>query len=301
MSITYSKSIIAAIVLAVAATGNAQPTKDETQARSQCCVQKTSSVQQSQVEARPTPPRAANPPKIDPQAIAALEKMGCFLRKQQNFTVSADAQTDYVIQNDLLVTLPKHAELRVKRPNGLRIDVTSDRKQRQFFYDGKTFTMYGEKVGYYTSVPAPPTIHELANMLEDRYGLQLPLVDLFRWGTAQSPVKEITAAVRVGTERIDGVMTDHYAFRQKGVDWQIWIEQGNRPVPHRLILTTTDDPARPAYALDMQWTLNTLNDWPVFTFVAPPDAVRIPLSERTIQTVARAEQAKKRSSEPTKQ
>jgi len=296
MSITNSKSIIAAIVLAVAATGNAQPTKDETRTPSQCCIEKTSSVQQPNIEPRPTPP-----PKIDPKAIAALEKMGCFLRKQQNFTVSADAETDYVLDNGLKVTLPKHAELRVRRPNGLRIDVNSDRKQRQFFYDGKTFTMYGQKLGYYTTVPAPPTIYELANVLEDKYGLQLPFVDMFRWGTAESPVKEITAAVYVGTERIDGVMTDHYAFRQKGVDWQIWIEQGNRPVPHRLSLTTTDDKARPEYALSMQWTLNTLHDWPVFTFIAPPDAVRIPLSERTIQSVARAEQTKKRSREPTKQ
>jgi len=300
MSITYSKSIIAAIVLAVAATGNAQPTKDETRAPSQCCINQTSSVSQRTVEPRPTPRSVANPKKIDQQAITRLETMGRFLRKQQNFSVSTDAQTDYVLADGQKVTLPKHTELRVRRPNRVRIDVTSDRKQRQFFYDGQTFTMYGEKVGYYTTVAAPPTINELADMLENRYGLQLPMVDLFRWGTRESPAREVTAATHVGAERLDGVMTDHYAIRQPGVDYQIWIEQGNRPLPHKLILTTTDDPARPQYALDMRWTLNTLHDDPVFTFIPPPDASRIALGERTIQTLARAEQAKKRSPDRTK-
>lgn len=296
MSITYSKSIIVAIVLAVAATGNAQPKKDDTRTPSQCCVNRTSSVQQrTAVEPRPTPRSVAKPKKIDPDAIAAVRKMGAFLMKQQNFSVSTDMQTDYVLENGQKVTMPKHADLRVARPNRLRIDVTSDRKQRQFFYDGETFTMYGQKLGYYTQVPAPPTLNELADMLEDDYGLQLPMVDLFRFGTQESPITKITAATHVGAERIDGVMTDHYAFRQEGADWQIWIEQGNRPVPHKLIITTTDDPARPEYAIDMRWTLNTLHDDPVFTFIPPPDASRIALAERSIQSLARAEQAKRRS------
>ena len=108
----------------------------------------------------------------------------------------------------------------------------SDHKQRQYFYDGKTFTLFSPQTGFYSVVDAPPKIINLADLLEDRYGLELPLVDLFRWGSdeySEAGFDQITSATFIGTAKIEGVETDHYAFRQPGVDWQIWIERGARP------------------------------------------------------------------------
>ena len=47
--------------------------------------------------------------------------------------------------------------------------------------------MYGQLVNYYATVPAPPTIAELIDKLDERYGIEMPLVDLFMWGYA--PIK----------------------------------------------------------------------------------------------------------------
>jgi hypothetical protein len=95
------------------------------------------------------------------------------------------------------VRLSSRGDLRVRRPDHLRADVVSDRKERQFYYDGKTFTIFSPRIGHYASVPAPATIGELADQLEDRYGLMLPMVDLFRWGTDESAAKQITRAAYV--------------------------------------------------------------------------------------------------------
>ena len=54
----------------------------------------------------------------------------------------------------------------------------------------------------------------------------MPLEDLFTWGTPQSKEKEITSAIDVGPTPIHGITCEQYAFRQKGVDWQIWIQLG---------------------------------------------------------------------------
>lgn len=61
--------------------------------------------------------------------------------------------------------------------------MTNDRQHRVFFYDGKQFTLWGERVNYYATVPAPPTIAELVDRLEKKFGIDLPLVDLFYWDT----------------------------------------------------------------------------------------------------------------------
>jgi hypothetical protein len=140
--------------------------------------------------------------------------------------------------------------------------------------------MFAPKVGYYATVAAPPTIRELADQLEDRYGLELPLVDLFRWGTAESGADEITRATYIGPAMIDGVQTDQYAFRQPGLDWQIWIDRGARPLPRKLVLTTTDDPARPERIIDLRWELGTRYPDSTFTFVPPQGSRRISIAER---------------------
>jgi hypothetical protein len=150
--------------------------------------------------------------------------------------------------------------------------VSSSRKQRQFFYDGKVFIMYGQRLKYYASVPAPNTIRELLALASERYGLELPLADLFFWGTDHARLDDITEAMVIGPSRIGGVLCDHYAFRQDGLDWQVWIQSGKRPLPRRLVITTTADEARPQYSALMTWNLAPKLDDKVFTFVPPKDA-----------------------------
>jgi hypothetical protein len=237
--------------------------------------------------------KSQTPPAVEPSAVSALQRMGAFLRQQQSFTVRVDIDNDYVVDSGQKIRLSSHGDLRVRRPDHLRAAVVSDRKAREFFYAGNTFTIYSPRVGYYATVTAPPTIRELADVLEDRYGLELPLVDLFRLGTDKSALQQITSGRWVGTATIDGVATDHYAFRQPGLDWQIWIQRGDRPLPRKLVLTTTDDPARPERIIEMKWDLGARHPDSIFTFVPPSGSRQIAIAEQGGRPiVARKQQAR---------
>lgn len=290
-----SKPIAVMVVLGLAATSGAQPTKDAPPAPSSADkpAAKPGAAASSPGTAKKPP---AKKPAVEPEAIGALEKMGAFLREQQSFTVHTTMETDQVLQSGQKVQLPSTGDLRVRRPDHLRADVTSDRRQRQLFYDGKTFTMYGQRVGYYATVPAPPTIGELAEEIEERYGIELPLVDLFYWGTDKASLAQIKGAIYVGPSKVGGVDTDHYAFRQPGLDWQIWIERGARPLPRKLVLTSTDDPARPEYSVAMAWDLSVKHDDSLFTFVPPKDSEQIALAEIPAPRSAAPAKAKRQSS-----
>jgi len=225
-----------------------------------------------------TPKQKTEAPKIEPQAMAALSKMGEFLRDQQTFAVTLTSETDQVLDSGQKIRLVATGDLQVRRPDHLRANVKSDRKERQYFYDGKNFVINGPQVGYYAEVPAPSTILELADQLEDQYKLQLPLVDLFRWGSDEADTDEITAAKYIGQARLGDADTDQYAFRQPGLDWQIWIERGDKPLPRKIVLTTTDDPARPEHAITMSWNLAAKPADSVFAFTPPPDSQKIKLA-----------------------
>ena len=169
---------------------------------------------------------ASTKPALDPDAIAALQKMGAFLREQEKFSVRANVTTDDLLSSGQKVQFGGTVEMMVRRPDRLRMDVRGDRRDEHIYYDGKTFTLFGERVGYYATFQAPSTLAELKDVTEKRYGIDLPLADLFYWGTEHDGTADITAATHVGVATVDGAACDHYAFRQKDVDWDSGSSRG---------------------------------------------------------------------------
>jgi hypothetical protein len=216
----------------------------------------------------------------DPQAIAALDRMGAYLRTLKRFGVHAETTTDEVLLNGQKIQFAKTIDLKVQRPNQLRADVESDRQVRQLFYDGKTLTVYGEKVGYYAQAKAPPTINEMLQEAQNRFGIATPLADLFYWGTAESDDPSLKGAIDVGPSRVNGVDTEHYAFQRSDVDFQVWIEKGDKPLPRKLIITTKTEASQPQYTVDLAWDLAPAFDDNVFAFSPPPGANRIIFQEQ---------------------
>jgi len=185
---------------------------------------------------------------IDPDAMAALDKMGAYLRTLKAFQVRADVATDRVLDDGQTIQFSSKVDLVIARPNRMRAEVTDDDGHRFFFFDGKDFTIYGQVVGYYATVPAPSTLAKLTDDLSDKYGIELPLIDLFYWGTDEAIVKKIKAADDIGPSTVDGITCEQYAFRQEGIDWQIWIQLGEFPLPRKLVIRTLTDDTKPQHS-----------------------------------------------------
>jgi hypothetical protein len=220
---------------------------------------------------------------IDPDAMEALNKMGVYLRTLKSFQVTADVSTDNVLDDGQTIQFSSKVDLVAARPNRMRTEITDDDGHRFFFFDGKNFTIYGQIVNYYATVPAPPTLGELSDDLSDKYGIELPLVDLFEWGTNDATIKKIKAAIDVGPSAVEGVTCEQYAFRQEGVDWQIWIELGEFPLPLKLVIRTLTDDAKPQHREVLSWNLAPSFSENAFTFDPPVDAHRITIAEVNAQ------------------
>jgi hypothetical protein len=214
----------------------------------------------------------------DPDAVKALENMSNYLRTLKAIQVHVVTSRDEVLEDGQNVTFAGTVDMIAERPNHLRAEVINDKQQRMYFDDGKTFSVWARRVNYYATIPAPPTLRELADKLKDQYNLELPVADLFHWGDGDSTAG-IVGAIDIGASQIDGTTCEHYAFRQEGADWQVWIQQGNYPLPRKLVITTLTDPARPRFTSVMTWNLAPSYDDGAFTFDPPKDAKRIMLAE----------------------
>jgi hypothetical protein len=212
-------------------------------------------------QTRPESPRAEVAPAVEPEALQALQRMSAYLGTLSNFTVKIDADIDVVTDDGERVQLDEQVVYKVRRPTGMVVETTSPRRERHVIYDGKQLTVYAPRQGFYATVGAPPTIRETLDAVADQYGITLPLVDLLRWSEPDSyRPSMLKAGYHVGPAMVDGVETDHYAFREGDLDWQIWIEKGDKPVPRKVVIVDNIDDARPAYSGRLTW-----NPAPQFT------------------------------------
>lgn len=217
-------------------------------------------------------------PAVDPEAIAALERMGAYLRTLQAFEVRAETTMDNVLDGtEQKVQFAGEGLYRIRRPNAFFLEANTDRRHRQFYYDGTTFTIFSPRMNVYAQRPAPATIREMVDEMENRYNIPVPLADLFYWGS--EPVPDLQLASVIGFARMNGQDSDHYAFRQGDIDWQIWIARGDRPLPLKVVITTRSDPAQPQYTSELAWNLNPTFTASTFAFRPPGQAHEIQIAE----------------------
>ena len=130
--------------------------------------------------------------------------MGAYLRTLKTFQVEAVTTGEDVLEDGLKTQYTGRVNILDQMPGRLRADVSNERVDRMYLYDGKTFTLFAKRLNYYATVPAPATLGQLADKLDENYGIGVPLSDLFRWGTPGWSVEGITAARDLGPSDVEG-------------------------------------------------------------------------------------------------
>ena len=226
--------------------------------------------------------KAAAPelPAVDPAATQALARMSEYLRTLRTFEVRArTTMDDVLIDTEQKIQFAGDGIYRIRRPNAFYLESNTDRRQRRFYYDGTTFTIYSPRMNVYAQRPAPATIREMVTEMEERYQIPVPLADLFYWGAEGEPAESFELASNIGCARINGQDADHYAFRRGDIDWQIWIARGDRPLPLKVVITTRSDPAQPQFTSELTWNTNASFSPATFAFNAPDGVHEIQIAE----------------------
>lgn len=220
---------------------------------------------------------------VDPAAVQALKAMGAHLQTLKRFHVSTELTGERVLADGQKLQHTASATMDVERPNRLRARMWSARTERELLYDGKTVTLYTPAQKYYSSVQFSGTLSELVDKLKDRYAIEIPLSDLFLWGTADAPLDKIESAMNAGQDFIDEDLCDHYAFRQGTLDWQIWISAGGKPLPRKLVITNRTDEARPQSVSLIDWNMKPTFGVSTFTFKPVAGARKVEIVARKSQ------------------
>lgn len=224
--------------------------------------------------------KAAAAPAIDPEALAAVQKMEAYARTLTSYSIHADTTTDEVLLAGPKVQFGGSLDATLRLPNRMRLTVARDDKDTQeFFYDGSTLTVWIKDRNVWASAPAAPTIGEMVSQTRKKYDLSFPLDDLIRGATTGQLMNGVTAGMVVGTGMVAGVGCDHLGFHKEGLDAQLWIEKGDHPLPRKIVITTLSEPTQPQHTEVLTWDLTPKIDDAMFVFTPPTGAEKIVFAE----------------------
>jgi hypothetical protein len=213
---------------------------------------------------------------IEPRADQELKRMSEFLAKLPRFALEAEETFDEIPDGEVRQQLTNIRRVAVERPNHAAADVNGDTLSRATWYDGKTVTVLDKEHNAYATVAAPATIDATLDMLDDEYGVVMPLKDILYSDSYAVLSEGITYGRYLGLHQAGGVPCHHLAFSQETIEWQIWIDAGDQPVPRKVVITYVDEPGEPQYtAVIRKWKLDGPVPEGLFTFEAPEGALKI--------------------------
>lgn len=222
-------------------------------------------------------------PAVDPKAIESLGQMGEYLNNLQSFSAHIQTMRDLMLPSDEALVSSNAFDLTVQRPDKLRIYMTSAARTTEVFYNGKTITIYSPQQNFYATHAAPGNIEEVVQAALKR-GISIPLADLLIKNADRKLLANVQSAIFVGSSLIDGIATNQLAFRQPGIDWQIWIEQGDVPLPVQLMIIDKCQKNWPRFmATISDWDTSPVIDQSTFSFVRPPGAKEIDFAKIPIR------------------
>ena len=212
--------------------------------------------------------------QIEPKADQSLKVMSSYLAGLKTYSFQVEELFDDVLDDGQKIQLGNQRHLSVCRPNKLSGEGVGDTKNSQFYYDGKTASIVDRAHETYATVTVPGTIDAMLEDLHERFDTHQTLADFLFADPYKVFTENVQSGTYVGLHYVGKVKCHHLAFRQKLLDWQIWIDAGDQPLPRKYVITFTSQRNQPQYTAIMhRWDVNPKLSDDLFEF-HPPEGFR---------------------------
>lgn len=213
---------------------------------------------------------------IDADALQILKKMTDYLGSLQRFGMHTENTYEDVLETGQKIQFHFSSDIVIQRPDKLRAERSDGQANQLFIYDGETLSIYSGGHDFYSIVATPDNLDDFLHYARDSLDLVPPAGDMVFSNAFELLTASMTSGFVVGKTVVGGVSCDHLAFSTAVVDWQIWIADGDEPLPYKYVLTTRDDPAQPQFVtMVSKWTTEPKIAAGTFEFDPPATAMEI--------------------------
>src|SRR5262245_35574135 len=211
------------------------------------------------------------------QAMATLQRMADFLSHAQHISVTAEIGFDVVQASGEKLEFGETRQFLIRRPDRMRVGITKrDGSASGFRFDGQEIAVFNTREQVYATAAKPGTLDEAIAYFINDLDMRFPLAELFSTRLAESLAAKVRTAYNVGAEHIMGIPCEHLALRGDQNDMQLWVAQGDQPLPCRLVITYRAAEGQPQFwAQFSDWNLSPDVSDAQFIFTPPEGAAKI--------------------------
>jgi len=227
--------------------------------------------------AQPAAPGKAAPAATESQAraSAALARMADFLAGAQRFSVNVSAGYDAVQKSGQKIEFGETRKLTVSRPDRLRVEgERSDGTKLLVVFDGKQIAVIDQTANVYATAPQPGGLDDsIVHFVRD-LGMRLPLAMLLLSRLPEEMKGRVQSVDYVERASVQGSVSHHLAARTPMVDFQVWVADGDAPLPQRVVITYKKAKGEPQFwAQFSDWNLAPPLEESTFQ-AKPPDGAQ---------------------------
>jgi hypothetical protein len=209
-----------------------------------------------------------------PVPSALLMQSYRYMGKLRSFSIDAVTTSDELFLDKMLVTYTHHVHIDIHRPYKLHIWVSGDLKEKAYYLNTGAFTVYDALKNYYGRTEIPKTIDKALDYLFEKYDVKSPLANiLYSDLDRRIPPKE--KGYYFGKSEVDDIICHHIGFVTSEHEFQVWIEEGEKPLIRKFIIIDKTEPSLPRSGTVLRWKLDTKLKTDDFVPDLPADAVRI--------------------------
>ncbi|MEA3467459.1 MAG: DUF2092 domain-containing protein [Thermodesulfobacteriota bacterium] len=223
---------------------------------------------------------AANAPAAaslhDAQAEARLKQMSDYMGGLKSFSADTYVVDEQIMGDGFKLAALRSGSIKIKRPDKLYISRTGVIRDQEVFFDGKNLVIYGKNLKMALTVPVKGDMDAALGTAAETFGKDVQGRDLIS-SDLYSPLMEvITESANLGVVKIGDRNCRQLAFRTDEVDMQLWVAEGDKPLPCRYTITSKWTHAAPQYTVTFDnWQVNQKLQDSDFTFTAPDGVKKV--------------------------
>ena len=212
----------------------------------------------------------------DDRAIDVLKSMSAHSASLDQLVITGTTVSDARLPGGLMVSNPSEVKVTIDRPGSLYIsDFDGIEKKEIFFHEG-SLSVFSSKNKYYGQTEIPGEIEAAAEYVLEELELEAPVMDLIYRDISDHLLNSDDSIIYLTDKsRIDGTDCHHIAIRGPEIDLQLWVAEGDKPVPRRIMITSKWEGGAPRFVASLRWNLAPDIDQAIFRFTPPKGSTNI--------------------------
>lgn len=213
-------------------------------------------------------------------ARTLLLKMSEYLSGADRFSVEIVASHEVVQESGQKIEFGDIVTVSVDRPKLMVVEFeASDGAAQRITFDGINVTIAHEQAALYAQTQQPGSIDETIVHFVRDLGMRLPLAPIFMQRLPDELKRRVESVDYVEFTSAFAKPAHHIAARTATVDFQVWIADGDQPVPLKLVLTYPNAAGQPSFRAEFaEWNFAPKFPADTFTFEPAKDAEKIPFA-----------------------